>query len=409
MPARKWQVLALLFWIGAINYADRTAISAVFPLLRRDLGLTDVGLAAVGSLFLWSYGATSPLAGLLADRLSRSRLIAVSLAGWSAATLATGMVTEPAQLFVLRVLLGVTECLYLPAALALIADYHGTGSRAMAMGIHSSSLTFGMVAGGTLAGHLGASIGWRPLFFLLGGAGLVLAAFAAYWLRDASSEREAEASEPLSVTLRALARTPVCFVVFAEAALISISTWIFANWLPLYFRETHGLSLAAAGFSGTFAFTVGAATGTIAGGWLSDRVARRNPRLRLRNMGLFYAAAAPLLLVFQGRRTALAVGSAVLLFGFLRGLGSSNEVPLMCDQLPPRRRSTAIGFMNAMNTTIGGLGVFASGYFMSRFPLSHVFLGMAGVVLLASIVSLAGFSSFRLREIAKARCGPADR
>lgn len=390
MPARKWQVLALLFWIGAINYADRTAISAVFPLLRRDLGLTDVGLAAVGSLFLWSYGAASLGAGILADRLSRSRLIAASLAGWSAATLATGLVTDSSQLFGLRILLGLTECLYLPAALALIADYHGVESRAMAMGIHSSSLTFGMVAGGTVAGHLGASIGWRPLFFLLGGAGLLLSAFAAWWLRDASSQRSAE-SEPLGVTLRELARTPVCFVVFAEAALISISTWIFANWLPLYFRETHGLSLAAAGFSGTFAFTVGAATGSITGGWLSDRVARKNPRRRMLNMGLFYAAAAPFLLVFQGKHDAVVVGAAILLFGLVRGWGSSNEVPLMCDQLPPRRRSTAIGFMNAMNTSIGGLGVFASGYFMSRFPLSDVFLGLVGVVLLASAAALTGY------------------
>ncbi len=392
MPARKWQVLALLFWIGAINYADRTAISAVYPLLRRDLGLTDVGLAAIGSLFLWSYGATSLGAGILADRLSRSRLIVISLAGWSVATLATGLVTEPSQLFLLRVLLGVTECLYLPAALALIADYHDVDSRAMAMGIHSSSLTFGMVGGGTFAGYLGESLGWRTLFFILGGAGLALAAFAATWLRDASPVRQSD-SEPLAVTLRELSRTPVCFVVFAEAALISISTWIFANWLPLYFRETHGLTLAAAGFSGTFAFTAGAAAGSVTGGWLSDRVARKNPRRRLLNMGLFYAAAAPCLLIFQGKQPAVLVGAAVLLFGFLRGLGSSNEVPLMCDQLPARRRSTAIGFMNAMNTSIGGVGVFASGYFLSQIPLSQVFLGLVGVVLLASLVALVGFKA----------------
>src|SRR5262249_38207455 len=87
---RKWQVLVFLFCAGGLNYADRTAISSLFPLLRADLALTDVGMAAVGSLFLWSYAATSPIAGMVADRISRSHLIAFSLAAWSIVTALPG-------------------------------------------------------------------------------------------------------------------------------------------------------------------------------------------------------------------------------------------------------------------------------------------------------------------------------
>ncbi|MEN6534388.1 MAG: MFS transporter, partial [Bryobacteraceae bacterium] len=128
----KWQSLALLFFIGAINYADRTALSAVFPLVQRDLGMSNVGLAAIGSLFLWSYAIGSPIAGAVADRFPRSRMIFWSLVGWSAVTLATALVRNQEQLFLARVLLGMAECAYLPAAFAFISDYHQDKTRATA-------------------------------------------------------------------------------------------------------------------------------------------------------------------------------------------------------------------------------------------------------------------------------------
>jgi MFS family permease len=135
-PRYKWRLVAFLFFVAALNYADRTATSAVFPLLRRDLGMSDLQLAAVGSFFLWSYAIGSPIAGYLADRLSRSRLVAWSLGLWSLITLATGMAPNAEILIASRALLGLAECLYLPAAIALIADHHPSESRATALGFH---------------------------------------------------------------------------------------------------------------------------------------------------------------------------------------------------------------------------------------------------------------------------------
>ncbi|MFN7919941.1 MAG: MFS transporter [Bryobacteraceae bacterium] len=388
----KWRVLAILFFAGAINYADRTAITSVFPLLRQDLALTDVGLAAIGSLFLWSYAFTSPFAGILADRVSRSRLIAISLALWSLVTAATGLVSNPEQLFALRLLLGISECLYLPAALGLVADYHGPLTRATALSVHASGLSFGMIAGGTVAGFLGDRLGWRPCFFILGGAGVALALAATLLVRDpANSPRASGGGEPLRETLTALLHAPAYGIILTEAALIAVSNWVFANWLPLFFRETYGLSLATAGFSGTFAVTAGVVTGGLTGGYFSDRIARGNPRKRLLLQGLFYAAAAPFLLVFLGKPAVAILGASIFMHGLVRALGSSNELPILCDLLPSHRRSTAIGFMNSLNTFIGGSGVFLSGYLKSHFGLGQVFLGLAGVVLLASIACLAGY------------------
>jgi MFS family permease len=388
----KWQVLVFLFFAGALNYADRTAISSVFPLLRKDLGLSDVGLAAIGSLFLWSYAFTSPVAGVIADRFSRSRLISISLAAWSVVTAATGLVAAAEHLFALRILLGVAECLYLPAALGLLADYHDPDTRATALGIHAGGLTFGMIAGGTAAGYLGDHFGWRPCFVILGVAGVALAGFAALWLRDAPTVRaRAVTAEPLRTTVRTLAHLPTFGIILAEAGLVALCNWIFANWLPLYFRESYGLTLAAAGFSGTFAYTAGATSGTMLGGYISDRIARRDSRRRLLMMGILYILSAPLLLAFLAKPAVGVLGFAIMLHGFLRALGSVNEVPLICELLPPHRRGAAIGSMNAMNTFVGGSGVLFSGLLMSRVGLSGIFVGLSGVILISAGIALVGY------------------
>ena len=157
----------------------------------------------------------------------------------------------------------------------------------------------GMIAGGTAAGFFADHFGWRPCFLILGLIGIVFAIAAAMWLRDAAkSEQDVLAHEPLRVTVSALAGTPSYGIILAEAGLIALSTWVFANWLPLYFRETYGLTLAAAGFSGTFALTAGATLGVLTGGYVSDRVARTDVRRRLLMLSLLYAASAPFLLVF---------------------------------------------------------------------------------------------------------------
>ena len=129
---QKWKIAAMLFAIAALNYGDRAAISSVYPLLRADLALSDVMLASIGSIFLWSYAVGSPIAGYLADRLSRTRILLVSLLAWSTVMALTGLVHSGVLLLAMRAFLGLAECAYLPASIALIADHHGPDTRATA-------------------------------------------------------------------------------------------------------------------------------------------------------------------------------------------------------------------------------------------------------------------------------------
>ena len=249
-----------------------------------------------------------------------------------------------------------------------------------------------MIAGGTAAGFLAERVGWRPSFLILGGIGVALAAVAMVWLRDPrTSSLRAASTEPIRATIFALTRTPAYGIILVEAGLIALSTWIFINWLPLYFREAYQLTLAAAGFSGTFSLTAGATVGVLTGGYLSDKIARGDPRRRLLILGVFYALAAPLLLMFLMRPPVGILGFAILTHGFLRALGSANELPILCELLPSHRRGTAMGLMNAMNTFIGGSGVFISGLLMSHVGLKQIFIGLTGVVFLAAAISLIGY------------------
>ena len=116
----RWRILGFLCLAGMLNYADRAAFSSVLPPLRDDLRLSDTELGLLSSLFLWSYALAGPVAGIMADRYSRSSLVIWSLVAWSAITFLTGVTNGLIMLIVLRTGLGVSQSLYLPAGLALI-------------------------------------------------------------------------------------------------------------------------------------------------------------------------------------------------------------------------------------------------------------------------------------------------
>lgn len=398
----RWRLVALLFLIGATNYGDRTAISSVFPLLRAEFGATDLELGAIGTAFLWAYALASPFGGSLADRFSRSRIIAASLGVWSLITFVTAFAGSVTQILVSRVILGLAEAAYLPAAIALIADYHSSDTRATAIGYHTAGLTFGLIAGGAGAGYMGEHYGWRASFAILGVAGIALAVFAFYYLRD-NRQQPAEAVQPPPPFLESLGmllRIPSYLIVLAEAMTVAIGTWIFLNWLPLYFKETYNLSLAAAGFAGTFMLQGAATIGLISGGYLSDWFAGQQPRRRMLMMAVCYALAAPFLLAFLTSPQLVFLNVCIFGFSFLQRMGSCNETPLLCDLLAPRVRSTAIGFMNACNCLAGGAGILLAGYLKSTYGLAGIFGGISGIMVFVAVLTAIGYRTFLGRDLA---------
>ena len=393
-PRYKWILVVVMLLISALNYGDRAALSAVFPMLRRDLGVTDLELGLVGSAFLWAYGLGCPFAGLLADRFSRSRIVVISLVLWSLATLAVAPVRGLSDLLAARIVFGVTQCLYVPASLALIADHHGPATRGVAMSLNIAGMSGGMIAGGTLTGYIGQTWGWRYAFSLLGCLGLVLAVAAAFLVRDgeapAAAAARPEKTSPMK-NLRLLARTPTYQLILLQSMLNSAGVWMFWQWLPLYYQETYQLSLAGAGFSGTFMLQGTALVGILLGGYASDRLGQKNVRRRPLIMAICYFCAAPILLVFLAQPGYALLSASVALFSLVRAFGQANENLIMCDLLPPKARSTALGIFLMANVGAGSITILVAAWLRGLHGLGFAFACISGIVLLAAFSALAAY------------------
>jgi MFS transporter, Spinster family, sphingosine-1-phosphate transporter len=397
-PQYKWLLVLALFFVSTLNYADRTAITALYTLLKTDLGFTDVGLGALGSVFLWSYAFSSPFSGFLGDRVRRGRLVLCSLAGWSLVTLISGLAATQWQLLGMRGALGLVEAMYLPAAMALVAEYHGTETRGTALALMALGNYVGMAGGGAVAGYFGEHYGWRMPLIALGAAGLVLAAICRFILPAGRAERS-EASSPLSfpAAATALLRIPSFLVLAGAGVLTAIGTWIFINWLPLYFRENMGMTLAGAGFFGSSLVSLSGAAGQVVGGVVSDRVARGGLHRRMLLQAVLILCAAPMLLAFVLTRSLTLIMAALVVYSLLRTSADLNMLPLLCDLAGVDKRSTAFGITNMVNTLAGGLGVFVAGYLKSGFGLDGVFAGVTGILALDAVLLFTGYY-FLLRK-----------
>lgn len=407
----RWRVAGFLAFAAALNYADRAALSSVLPALRSEFALTDRQLGLLGAVFLWAYALASPLAGLLADRWSRWKQVVWSLALWSAVTALMGAAHGFLALVLLRAALGLVESLYLPAATALLADHHSPATRGQAMSIHSVGLNFGVVLGGAFAGYLAEHFGWRSGFWVLGGAGIVLSLFAPPLLRTPPVRRpplndKPAASPPrssLGEALGYLIRVPSYHVLLVKGMLAGVGVWVFLNWLPLYFREAFNMTLGGAGFAGTFMLQISTVLGIAAGGWISDRAARRGSQHRMLVQAWSYLAAAPFLLLFLTRPGFAMVAVAVSAFSLFRGLGQANENPLVCEVIPVQHRSTAIGIMNTCATAAGGVGVLLAGLLKRAFGLNAIFAGISILFVIAGLALLVAYRFWVERDILRAQ------
>jgi predicted MFS family arabinose efflux permease len=406
-PGYKWMLVSLLFFVAALNYADRTVFTTVLPLLREDLKMSDMALAAVGGFFLWSYALFSPIAGSIGDSFPRRSLIIGSLIAWSLVTASAAFVSNEQQLLVMRILLGATESLYIPAAIGLIAEHHSARTRAIALGIHYAGFNVGIVGGGTFAGYVGDFYGWRPAVFALGIAGLVLAILCKVLILGQLPQTAAPVKDPPPnqfsrgswVRIREVLKIPSFIVLSLESMLVGAGIWILVNWLPLYMRESFGMSLGAAGFSGTSFITLGGVLGILLGGILSDRLARKNKTMRMRLQGICYLISVPFLASFLWLKHFELIATALFLFFFFRSLAQASANALICDVLTPDSRSTGVGLMNMLNCFAGGTGILIVGFLKNAYGLTGLFAGISIIVLVVAVALFTWSMTFLGRDL----------
>jgi MFS transporter, Spinster family, sphingosine-1-phosphate transporter len=388
-----------------LNYADRSALPVVFPALRTEMGLTDVEFGLLGTVFLWTYAICGPLAGMLADRYSRALIVVVSLGAWSFVTLLTGFANSFAMVFALRLLLGVTESLYLPAAAAVLASNHDAATRGRAIGMLQVATALGVVVGGVGVGYAAERFGWRTGFIALGIVGIALALVG----RQMVHERSAAATSETGVVNRSpleaisyLIRVPTYLTLLVGTICAGIAVWIFFNWLSLYLVEHYGINMSQAGFAGMGTLQIASMVGIMCGAWVSDRLVRRDFRNRMLVFACGYLVASPFLFVFLGSHSVVVVAICCAVFSFFRAFGAVNELPILCEVVPKPFRSTAVGILLACATTAGGLGIFVGGVLKRTMGLNLVFGWLGVFFAFAGLAYFFAYARWLQRDISRA-------
>ncbi len=396
--SRAWLTVALLWVVALLNYLDRLMITTMRDPIKADITMTDAQFGLLTSVFLWVYGVFSPLGGFLADRFSRTRVIIGSLLIWSAVTWLTGHMHSFNGLLIARALMGLSEACYVPAALALIADYHPGPTRSLATGLHMSGIYAGAALGG-VGGYIAEHFGWWAGFNLFGGFGVLYAVLTLFVLRDvvatpvavsASKSRSPVIKVGVLDALAALFSQPAFLLLLAINALVGVANWGIYGWLPTYLKEHFQLGLGAAGMTATGYIQVASFIGVLVGGVWADRWSRTQPRARALVPAIGYCLVAPCLFLSASTTVLpLAIGG-LLVFGLGRGFFDANHMPIMRYIADQRYSATGYGFLNFISCITGGVMIYVGGWLKdAQVDLSRVFQVSAGGLLIVGLLLFA--------------------
>jgi MFS transporter, ACS family, glucarate transporter len=300
----RWLILAMLFAITTINYADRATISIAGPEIKKEMGLSGVQMGFVFSAFAWSYVVAQLPGGWLLDRFGSKITYFFSIFLWSTFTLftgAAGFVTGGAAvglLFVLRLLVGAAEAPSFPGNSRIASAWFPTHERGLAAAVFNSAQYFATVLFAPIMGWLVHSFGWHSVFYVMGTLGILMAGL---WLKTIHGPKDHPSINPAElayiqeggalVDLEGGARTAqarqvdtlacikellgnrMLLGVYVGQYCITTLTYFFLTWFPVYLVQERHMTILKAGFVASLPAIAGF-LGGITGGWLSDRLAK---------------------------------------------------------------------------------------------------------------------------------------
>lgn len=388
-----WIVVGLLWGVALLNYMDRQMLSTMKDAMQVDIvelqSATNFGYLM--AIFLWIYALMSPVSGVIADRMSRKWLIVGSLFVWSSVTYLMGIAETFNQIVFLRALMEVSEALYIPAGLSLIADYHTGKSRSLAVGIHMTGLYTGQAIGG-FGATVADAFSWHTTFHWFGIIGIAYAVILMLFLHDkknrilpteklqANPQKE---KESVFTSLKSLLTNVAFWVILLYFAAPSLPGWATKNWLPTLFAENLDLPMSQAGPISTITIAVSSFIGVLIGGPLSDKWVQKNLRGRVYTGAIGLGLTIPSLLLLGFGHNLVAVVGAGLLFGIGYGIFDTNNMPILCQFVSRKQRATAYGVMNMIGVSAGAFITHLLGRWGDSGNLG------AGFAMLAIVVAIA--------------------
>lgn len=324
-PASSWYALAILTLIYSCHFLDRSMISIIVEPVRREFSLTDSQLGLLTGL---AYGATFALAGiplgLMIDRVSRVRLLAVLVAVWSGMTAVSAYANSFVHLLLARMGVGAAEAGGSPTSLSLISDLFPPNKRSTAVGCFFLSNAFGATASIFIGGFVTAQYGWRTAMLVAGAPGLILAVL--FFLTVKEPKRGGRdlvqvAAKParLGEVLRFFGANPAMLHLMLGTAILTAAIATIGAWLPSFGMRFHNLSIQQAGIAAAVAGGFCGAIGSVIGGIVSDKLGKSNPRRRLDFCTVICGLALVLATVgvlSNSTPVAMVLLSATMLFGF---------------------------------------------------------------------------------------------
>lgn len=388
-----WIVVGLLWGVALLNYMDRQMLSTMKDAMQVDIvelqSATNFGYLM--AIFLWIYALMSPVSGVIADRMSRKWLIVGSLFVWSSVTYLMGVAETFNQIVFLRALMEVSEALYIPAGLSLIADYHTGKSRSLAVGIHMTGLYTGQAIGG-FGATVADAFSWHTTFHWFGIIGIAYAVILMLFLHDKKTEilpteklqaNPQKEKESVFTSLKSLLTNVAFWVILLYFAAPSLPGWATKNWLPTLFAENLDLPMSQAGPISTITIAVSSFIGVLIGGPLSDKWVQKNLRGRVYTGAIGLGLTIPSLLLLGFGHNLVAVVGAGLLFGIGYGIFDTNNMPILCQFVSHKQRATAYGVMNMIGVSAGAFITHLLGRWGDSGNLG------AGFAMLAIVVAIA--------------------
>ncbi len=398
-------VVGLLWVVALLNYMDRQMLSTMRDAMTIDISDLEskVMFGKVMSAFMWIYGFMSPVSGIVADRINRKWLIVVSLSVWSTVTLLMGYASTYDEIYWLRALMGVSEALYIPAALSLIADYFTGKQLSLAIGIHMTGLYMGQAIGG-FGAFVAEHLSWQSTFHWFGIIGIVYALVLVVFLYEKRNESASQKSdnrklglletlknnvEAIKGSLGMLVTNIAFWTIIFFFASCSVPGWATKNWLPTLFADSLGVEMSVAGPIATITIAFASFIGVMVGGPMADRWALKNLKGRIYTSAIGLALMIPSLVLMGFGTSFTAAIAAGMLFGLGYGLFDANNMPILCQFVPDRSRGTAYGMMNMSGLFIGALATNVLGSLAEKGMMGLGFACMAGALCLALILQLS--------------------
>lgn len=358
--------VGLLVLAGCVNFIDRSAVSIALPAIRADLHLSAEESGLLLSAFAWSYAVAQLPAGSLVDRMGARWALGGALAVWSCVQAASGLVGSLPQFLAARVALGLGEAPMFVGGARVCADRFDPADRALPMGFLNASASLGPAIAPLLLTPLMLVAGWRASFAVLGAAGLLVALAWALVYRDLPAREAAPRVAGPAEWGRLLRQGTVWGLLLGFGGTVYV-TWLYVTWLPAYLVQRWQMTPGNAALWSAMPQFCGF-LGALAGGWLSDRLARQLGERPARQgplvAGLFVAAACTALAAVSGSAALALASVSVALFS--ANVATTSGWALAAGLAPPALIATVEAMANIGGSVGGSLAPLVTGFVVER-------------------------------------------